>query len=162
MKAREVASEIRQYLNTALRDGSIDAREYAKQIQQIDEQLRKLSERRKGFFNGGIVGIAERKTEEGNAKISMGATSVAAGEEKIREGRIKGDIGLVAEGLKLKVTGRPYQNRQEAGRRRHDAEEALREHRQRPGRDSQYRQRHKRRLQPSQGHGRRPRHRHRE
>lgn len=105
MKAREVASEIRQHLNTALRDGSIDAREYAKQIQQIDEQLRKLSERRKGFFNGGIVGIAERKTEEGNAKISMGATSVAAGEEKIREGRIKGDIGLVAEGLKLKMTG---------------------------------------------------------
>ncbi len=105
MKAREVASEIRQHLNTALRDGSIDAREYAKQIQQIDEQLRKLSERRKGFFNGGIVGIAERKTEDGNAKISMGATSVAAGEEKIREGRIKGDIGLVAEGLKLKMTG---------------------------------------------------------
>lgn len=105
MKAREVASEIRQHLNTALRDGSIDAREYAKQIQQIDEQLRKLSERRKGFFNGGIVGIAERKTEEGNAKISMGATSVAAGEEKIREGRIKGDIGLVAEGRKLKMTG---------------------------------------------------------
>ena len=105
MKAREVAAEIRQHLNTALRDGSIDAREYAKQIQQIDEQLRKLSERRKGFFNGGIVGIAERKTEEGNAKISMGATSVAAGEEKIREGRIKGDIGLVAEGLKLKMTG---------------------------------------------------------
>lgn len=105
MKAREVAAEIRQHLNTALRDGSIDAREYAKQIQQIDEQLRKLSERRKGFFNGGIVGIAERKTEEGNAKISMGATSVAAGEEKIHEGRIKGDIGLVAEGLKLKMTG---------------------------------------------------------
>lgn len=105
MKAREVAAEIRQHLNTALRDGSIDAREYAKQIQQIDEQLRKLSERRKGFFNGGIVGIAERKTEEGNAKISMGSTSVAAGEEKIREGRIKGDIALVAEGLKLKVAG---------------------------------------------------------
>lgn len=105
MKAREVAAEIRQHLNTALRDGSIDAREYAKQIQQIDEQLRKLSERRKGFFNGGVVGIAERKTAEGNAKISMGATSVAAGEEKIREGRIKGDIALVAEGLKLKVTG---------------------------------------------------------
>lgn len=105
MKAREVAAEIRQHLNTALRDGSIDAREYAKQIQQIDEQLRKLSERRKGFFNVGIAGIAERKTEEGNAKISMGATSVAAGEEKIREGRIKGDIGLVAEGLKLKMTG---------------------------------------------------------
>lgn len=105
VKAREVAAEIRQHLNTALRDGSIDAREYAKQIQQIDEQLRKLSERRKGFFNGGVVGIAERKTAEGNAKISMGATSVAAGEEKIREGRIKGDIALVAEGLKLKVTG---------------------------------------------------------
>lgn len=105
VKAREVAADIRQHLNTALRDGSIDAREYAKQIQQIDEQLRKLSERRKGFFNDGIVGIAERKTEEGNAKISMGATSVAAGEEKIREGRIKGDIALVAEGLKLKMTG---------------------------------------------------------
>lgn len=105
VKAREVAADIRQHLNTALRDGSIDAREYAKQIQQIDEQLRKLSERRKGFFNGGIVGIAERKTEEGNAKISMGATSVAAGEEKIREGRIKGDNALVAEGLKLKATG---------------------------------------------------------
>lgn len=105
VKAREVAADIRQHLNTALRDGSIDAREYAKQIQQIDEQLRKLSERRKGFFNGGITGIAERKTEEGNAKISMGATSVAAGEEKIREGRIKGDNALVAEGLKLKVTG---------------------------------------------------------
>lgn len=105
VKAREVAADIRQHLNTALRDGSIDAREYAKQIQQIDEQLRKLSERRKGFFNGGIVGIAERKTEEGNAKISMGATSVAAGEEKIREGRIKGDIALVAEGLKLKAIG---------------------------------------------------------
>ena len=105
VKAREVAADIRQHLNAALRDGSIDAREYAKQIQQIDEQLRKLSERRKGFFNGGIVGIAERKTEEGNAKISMGATSVAAGEEKIREGRIKNDINLVAEGLKLKATG---------------------------------------------------------
>lgn len=105
VKAREVAADIRQHLNTALRDGSIDAREYAKQIQQIDEQLRKLSERRKGFFNGGIVGIAERKTEEGNAKISMGATSVAAGEEKIREGWIKGNIALVAEGQELKVTG---------------------------------------------------------
>ena len=41
-KAEEVAKLIREQLNQALKDGSIDAREYAKQIAQVEQQLDKL------------------------------------------------------------------------------------------------------------------------
>lgn len=84
-RASEIASQIRENINQALADGTIDAREYGKQIQQLDEQLNKLSSGKKNFFNSGLSGIAEQRVKNANEKITAGAALKQEGERMQQE-----------------------------------------------------------------------------
>lgn len=84
-RASEIASQIRENINQALADGAIDAREYGKQIQQLDEQLKKLSSGKKNFFNAGLSGVAEQRVQNANEKITAGAALKQEGERLAQE-----------------------------------------------------------------------------
>lgn len=84
-RASEIASQIRENINQALADGTIDAREYGKQIQQLDEQLNKLSSGKKNFFNAGLSGVAEQRVQNANEKITAGAALKQEGERLTQE-----------------------------------------------------------------------------
>ena len=84
-RASEIASQIRENINQALADGTIDAREYGKQIQQLDEQLKKLSSGKKNFFNAGLSGVAEQRVQNANEKITAGAALKQEGERLAQE-----------------------------------------------------------------------------
>lgn len=84
-RASEIASQIRENINQALADGTIDAREYGKQIQQLDEQLNKLSSGKKNFFNSGLSGVAEQREKNANEKITAGAALKQEGERMLQE-----------------------------------------------------------------------------
>lgn len=84
-RASEIASQIRENINQALADGTIDAREYGKQIQQLDEQLNKLSSGKKNFFNSGLSGVAEQIVKNANEKITAGAALKQEGERMQQE-----------------------------------------------------------------------------
>lgn len=84
-RASEIASQIRENINQALADGTIDAREYGKQIQQLDEQLNKLSNGKKNFFNAGLSGVAEQRVQNANEKITAGAALKQEGERLAQE-----------------------------------------------------------------------------
>ena len=84
-RASEIASQIRENINQALADGTIDAREYGKQIQQLDEQLNKLSSDKKNFFNAGLSGVAEQRVQNANEKITAGAALKQEGERLAQE-----------------------------------------------------------------------------
>lgn len=84
-RASEIASQIRENINQALADGTIDAREYGKQIQQLDEQLNKLSSGKKNFFNAGLSGVAEQRVQNANEKITAGAALKQDGERLAQE-----------------------------------------------------------------------------
>lgn len=84
-RASEIASQIRENINQALADGTIDAREYGKQIQQLDEQLNKLSSGKKNFFNAGLSGVAEQRVQNANEKITAGAALKQEGERLEQE-----------------------------------------------------------------------------
>lgn len=84
-RASEIASQIRENINQALADGTIDAREYGKQIQQLDELLNKLSSGKKNFFNAGLSGVAEQRVQNANEKITAGAALKQEGERLAQE-----------------------------------------------------------------------------
>lgn len=84
-RASEIASQIRENINQALADGTIDAREYGKQIQQLDEQLAKLSSGKRNFFNSGLRGVAEQRVTNTNEKITAGAALKQEGERLAQE-----------------------------------------------------------------------------
>lgn len=84
-RASEIASQIRENINQALADGTIDAREYGKQIQLLDELLNKLSSGKKNFFNSGLSGVAEQRVKNANEKITAGAALKQEGERMQQE-----------------------------------------------------------------------------
>lgn len=102
-RAMALVPEIIENLNRKLKDGSISAREYAKQMKQVDEQMAKLRVPRRTFLNSGIEGVAQRNIDEGYGKISKGATDKQKAEEMMREGVIKGDVELQAAAIALKA-----------------------------------------------------------
>lgn len=97
-KAAETATQIRSQLNQALADGSLDAREYAKQIAQVEEQLDKLGNGRKTLWSDGFAGSAEQKIADGKTRYNVGWAEVGEGEKKKREGKIEGDLEKQTDG----------------------------------------------------------------
>lgn len=90
-KAQGIATEIRKEINKALQDGAIDAREYAKEIKQLEEQLDKLGETRPSFLNGGLDGMVAAKKEKGNAMFTQGSSKYNDARKAYDEAQIKGD-----------------------------------------------------------------------
>lgn len=105
-KAQAIGARIRQNINEALQNGAIDAREYAKEIKQLDEQLSKLTSPRKTFLNGGLKGMAEQKISDASEQMTLAASKIAEG-KKVRELGLKmGDENLVKRGDSMITSGK--------------------------------------------------------
>lgn len=105
-KAQTIGARIRQNINEALQSGAIDAREYAKEIKQLDEQLSKLTNPRKTFLNGGLKGMAEQKISDASEQMTIAASKIAEG-KKVRELGLKmGDENLIGRGDSMIASGK--------------------------------------------------------
>ena len=105
-KAQAIGARIRQNINEALQNGAIDAREYAKEIKQLDEQLSKLTSPKKTFLNGGLKGMAEQKISDASEKMTLAASKIAEG-KKVRELGLKmGDENFVKRGDSMIASGK--------------------------------------------------------
>lgn len=105
-KAQAIGARIRQNINEALQNGAIDAREYAKEIKQLDEQLSKLTSPKKTFLNGGLKGMAEQKISDSSEQMTIAASKIAEG-KKVRELGLKmGDENFVKRGDSMIASGK--------------------------------------------------------
>lgn len=105
-KAQAIGARIRQNINEALQSGAIDAREYAKEIKQLDEQLSKLTNQRKTFLNGGLKGMAEQKISDASEQMTIAASKIAEG-KKVRELGLKmGDENFIKRGDSMIASGK--------------------------------------------------------
>lgn len=105
-KAQTIGARIRQNINEALQSGAIDAREYAKEIKQLDDQLSKLTNPRKTFLNGGLKGMAEQKISDASEQMTIAASKIAEG-KKVRELGLKmGDENLIGRGDSMIASGK--------------------------------------------------------
>ena len=104
-KAQAIGARIRQNINEALQNGAIDAREYAKEIKQLDEQLSKLTSPKKTFLNGGLKGMAEQKISDASEQMTLAASKIAEG-KKVRELGLKmGDENFIKRGDSMIASG---------------------------------------------------------
>lgn len=105
-KAQTIGARIRQNINESLQSGAIDAREYAKEIKQLDEQLSKLMNPRKTFLNGGLKGMAEQKISDASEQMTIAASKIAEG-KKVRELGLKmGDENFIKRGDSMIDSGK--------------------------------------------------------
>lgn len=105
-KAQATGARIRQNINEALQNGAIDAREYAKEIKQLDEQLSKLTSPKKTFLNGGLKGMAEQKISDASEQMTIAASKIAEG-KKVRELGLKmGDENFIKRGDSMIASGK--------------------------------------------------------
>lgn len=104
-KAQTIGARIRQNINEALQSGAIDAREYVKEIKQLDEQLSKLEKLRPSFLNGGLEGIVNAKKERANEMITLGSSQYNKAKEDLNKAKINGDLGGMAAAANSKAAG---------------------------------------------------------
>lgn len=105
-KAQTIGARIRQNINEALQSGAIDAREYAKEIKQLDEQLSKLTSPKKTFLNGGLKGMAEQKISDASEQMTIAASKIAEG-KKVRELGLKmGEENFIKRGDSMIASGK--------------------------------------------------------
>ena len=104
-KAQAIGARIRQNINEALQSGAIDAREYAKEIKQLDEQLSKLEKLRPSFLNGGLEGIVNAKKERANDMITLGSSQYNKAKEDLNKAKMNDDIEGMAAAANSKAAG---------------------------------------------------------
>lgn len=104
-KAQAIGTRIRQNINEALQNGAIDAREYAKEIKQLDEQLSKLEKLRPSFLNGGLEGIVNAKKERANDMITLGSSQYNKAKEDLNKAKINDDLGGMDAAANSKAAG---------------------------------------------------------
>lgn len=105
-KAQTIGARIRQNINEALQNGAIDAREYSKEIKQLDDQLSKLTSPKKTFLNGGLKGMAEQKISDASEQMTIAASKIAEG-KKVRELGLKmGDENFIKRGDSMIASGK--------------------------------------------------------
>lgn len=95
-QAQETANQIKTTLLKTLGDGSISAREYAKQIDQINEQLKTVSKGKKTFWNSGMQGVREQKLQDAYDEQTVASNIFDEAFRKYNEAMIEGN----AEGMK--------------------------------------------------------------
>lgn len=105
-KAQAIGTRIRQNINEALQNGAIDAREYAKEIKQLDEQLSKLTSPKKTFFNGGLKGMAEQKISDASEQMTIAASKIAEGKKVHELGLKMGDENFIKRGDSMIASGK--------------------------------------------------------
>ena len=94
-QAQDTANKIKETLLKALGEGSMDAREYAKQIDQINEQLKVVYKGKKTFWNSGMQGVREQKLQDAYDEQTVASNTFDEAFRKYNEAMIEGN----AEGM---------------------------------------------------------------
>lgn len=98
------AKAIRDGLAKAFENGSITADEYAQKLQEVQEQMDKITSRRSELFTyltGGIDAVLNQRKEDGQKEIERGSKMQADALELIN----RGEATPGQEGLNLKIQG---------------------------------------------------------
>ena len=109
-KAQAIGAKIRQNINEALQSGAIDAREYSKELQQLEEQLLKLTKPRATFLNGGLTGLAEKKVSDANEQFTLATSKISQGQKAKDLGEQIGDENLIKRGESMINSGKAMQD----------------------------------------------------
>ena len=94
-QAQETANKIKGTLLNALGEGSMDAREYAKQIDQVNGQLKAVFKGKKTFWNSGMQGVREQKLQDAYDEQTVASNTFDEAFRKYNEAMIEGN----AEGM---------------------------------------------------------------
>lgn len=93
-EAQKIGEAIRLNLDKRLQEGTLSAKDYAKEIKQIREQLEKLNDLQSGFgqfFEGGLNGLFQNKYDQGESKFTQGAIDYQKAAEDYADAIVKGD-----------------------------------------------------------------------
>lgn len=93
-EAQKIGEAIRLNLDKRLQEGTLSAKDYAKEIKQIREQLEKLNGLQSGFgqfFEGGLNGLFQNKYDQGESKFTQGAIDYQKAAEDYADAIVKGD-----------------------------------------------------------------------
>lgn len=99
-EAERYGAAIRDIVNKAFSSGAIDAREYAKQLKQIDDQMEKLNNQHSDFLTylqGGLDGLIQKYKEKGAELSNRGSNEAGAGLQDLFVSQFKGDWNGVAK-----------------------------------------------------------------
>ena len=118
--AERYGNTIRDLVNKAFQSGAIDAREYSKQIRQIDEQMDKLHNQHSDFLTylqGGLDAVIQKHKASGDDLQMRGMTEGEAARKGYQAAEVSGDINGMAKYLndiqladKMKANGEAMSN----------------------------------------------------
>lgn len=118
--AEKYGDTIRDLVNKAFQSGAIDAREYSKQIRQIDEQMDKLHNQHSDFLTylqGGLDAVVQKHKASGDDLQMRGMTEGEAARKGYQAAEVSGDINGMAKYLndiqladKMKANGEAMSN----------------------------------------------------
>ena len=116
-QAQGIAKKIRESLNKALADGSISAREYGKEIEELQKQLKKLSEVQPSFLHGGLNGIVQGMQNRGSSQMAQGQNMYDTARQAFNIAQQKGDFskmmnlaGIMQAGKRMSAGGEKLMN----------------------------------------------------
>ena len=98
--AEKYGNTIRDLVNKAFQSGAINAREYSKQIKQIDEQMEKMHSQHSDFLTyiqGGFDAVIQKYKTNGDDMQARGAFDYGSAKEKYSAAEVNGDINSMAK-----------------------------------------------------------------
>lgn len=111
-KAREIGANIRKNINEAFQSGAIDAREYTKEIQQLNEKLDDIGTSAasvRGNFGKGITGAIENLKTIGQQYATAGANKYGEAQKAYRSAEQIGDTQGMAYAKQAMNAGKEMQ-----------------------------------------------------
>ena len=93
-EAEEIGKKIRENLNKELKNGTITAREYSKQIKQINDQLDKLRKKQgnmASLLSGGLEGMFKNMYEQAESDFSKYSTELGQAADDYQNAMKQGD-----------------------------------------------------------------------
>lgn len=93
-EAEEIGKKIRENLNKELKSGTITAREYSKQIKQINDQLDKLRKKQgnmASLLSGGLEGMFRNMYEQAESDFSKYSTELGQAADDYQNAMKQGD-----------------------------------------------------------------------
>ena len=93
-EAEKYGATIRDIVNKAFQNGAIDAREYTKQMKQINDQMEKLNNRQSDFITylqGGLDAVIQKYKEQGDEMQNRSSNDYEQASKYFQNAKLNGD-----------------------------------------------------------------------
>ena len=100
--AEAYANSIRELVNKAFQSGAIDAREYSKQIKQINEQMDKLNNQHSDFITyiqGGLDAVVQKYKTKGDELQARGSFDYGEAQRNFQKAKVDGDLNGISKSI---------------------------------------------------------------